>query len=209
MITSGNRNFMLALILVCSGCVDNAWFEAPQPENVKDEKSVPRKLRGEYISLSDSSHLMISPALIYRRKIIALKTPLSELDSTERVHIKNHTSADGDTTYQIARDSLFITVVNRDTLFQEKPGYALRKFKGYYFVSREMNINRWEVMKLARVRGGLVFGLITTKAELSELRAVTNQYADSVTHFRPTKDQFKKLVEQNGFRTEEKFVRIN
>jgi hypothetical protein len=202
--------------LILSACIDSARFEVPQPEGVQDEKSVPKKLFGKYLSTSDSSVLTINEYSIIKEKQTIEKGLKSILDSSERVmHDTSFTRIEFNLSLrltfvrrQIQRgDSVFIHTNSVDTLYLRNNRFVIRKFKGYFFLSKRIFSDSWQVRKLEKIKGGIIIGEIATKQELNELRAITEVH-DSTNTFKPTKQQFKKILQQDGFKSEEKFLRI-
>ena len=169
-----NRPIAFFIFILLASCVDSAHFEVPQPEGVKDEKSISKKLIGKYLAYDSTLLTITSHAMI--------KSNLTK-----------------------ATDSL--PKQNPDTLYFQSDKFRLRKFKGYYFLSQQIFEGAWQVQKIEETKDGLILGSIATKLELNNLRTIT-ETGDSTNVFKPTKQQFKKLIEQNGFRTEQRFLRI-
>jgi len=197
-----------------TSCENQVMFEIPQPEGQKNEKSIPKKIIGKYISESDSNiFLTISDEFIVQFSEGDEVSHISELDSVERaslkhdstffiveINLKSHVSIRDDSVYQHWRYA--------DTLFDFSDGGVLRKFKGYYFLNSEVEPNNWRVVKLGIVRSGLLVGKITSRKDVDNLRELTNKKDDTVYSFNPTRRQFKKFVKDEGFRNEERFKQI-
>ncbi|MBS1558735.1 MAG: hypothetical protein JST69_08390 [Bacteroidetes bacterium] len=203
------------LLLVLVSCVDVARFEVPQPEGVKDEKSISKKWVGKYLNLTDSTLLLVTQELIVKVASFNTKDALSKIDSADLMKMgslkQGRVEAGFDhaiTDFKIEGDSIFYHTTTHDTLFFQSERFRIRKFKGYYFLNKQIAPGSWEVYKLEKVKEGIITGTISTKQELNELRAVTETYSDTIYRFRPTRKQFKKLLQENGFKTEQKFLRI-
>jgi hypothetical protein len=97
-----------------------------------------------------------------------------------------------------------------DTLFNVSPNNILKKFKGYLFLSDRNGENSWVVKKISLKRGVLTFGSISGREEIQKLKEIAETAADTTsTHFNLTKSQFRKFVRQDGFGTEETFMRMS
>jgi len=193
--------------------INELSFEAPQPEGQDDEKSIPQKLIGAYLSLSDSSLLTITTTTIINSHQITETRLFSKMDSADRVVSKHDTTYSGELfkskIHIIVRgDSVFEKMSYSDTLFNFLRGDILRKLNGYHFINRQVTPNHWTVKKLDATRKGLTIGLVTSMEELNALREITNAKNDSVYTFRPTRKQWRKFLKEKGFQNEERYVKI-
>ncbi|MBS1489469.1 MAG: hypothetical protein JSS93_02980 [Bacteroidetes bacterium] len=204
-----------AFLLILASCVDVARFEVPQPEGVKDEKSISKKWIGKYLNLTDSTLLLVTQEMIIKITSSNTKEALSKIDSADLMKMRTLKQGRGEagfghsiTDFKIDGDSIFYHTTTSDTLYFQSEKFKVRRFKGYYFLNKQIAPGSWEVYKIEKVKEGITVGTISTKQELNELRAVTETYSDTVYRFRPTRKQFKKLLQENGFKTEQKFLRI-
>src|SRR6187401_1008284 len=85
------KTFILVL-LIFSSCENQVRFEVPQPEGLKNEKAIPKRLLGSYLSMKDSSVVVITRDQIIRFMKYDYSGPLTELDSADRANIKGDTS---------------------------------------------------------------------------------------------------------------------
>jgi hypothetical protein len=100
--------FLTTLALV--SCGDLVRFEEPQPAGQSNEKGIPERLVGQYLSLDDSARLVIASGLIIKYSVSVFS---DMIDSVDRKDIK------GDTTYSGTEDKLkFDIVVKGDSAFQ-------------------------------------------------------------------------------------------
>ena len=76
--------------------INELSFEVPQPEGQVDEKTIPQKMIGAYLSLSDSSMLTISKTTIINSHQITETRLLSKMDSADRVVSKHDTTYAGE-----------------------------------------------------------------------------------------------------------------
>jgi hypothetical protein len=204
------QGIIFLIIFILTACGELVRFETPQPEGQSDEKAIPRKLFGQYLALNDSSSLLISRDLIIRYSNYTFS---EKIDSTDRAEIK------GDTVYSgidhkiqfditIKGDSTFQNWNYIDTLFHVSRGDILRKFKGHYFLNQRISSNYWIVTKLTRIQNGLTLGKVEKKEDIQMLRELTGIKADTVFRFRPTKKELKRFIEENGFSSQDTYLKV-
>jgi hypothetical protein len=177
-------SILFAVILFGCG-EDRINFEVPQPEGLRNEKTIPKKAIGTYLSLNDSSTLSITKDQIIKIVDTDIKGVLSEMDSVDRVKIKHDTAfteVEGKTKFDInvKNDSVFYHIHYSDTLFLFSRGDILRKFKGYYFLNKERLPNYWNVIKLGVTKNGVVIGTISSEEDINNLKDLTSTKSDSV-----------------------------
>jgi hypothetical protein len=200
--------FLTTLALV--SCGDLVRFEEPQPAGQSNEKGIPERLVGQYLSSDDSARLVIASGLIIKYSVSVFS---DMIDSVDRKDIK------GDTTYSGTEDKLKFDIVVKgdsafqrwsyyDTLFDVKRGDILRKYKGHYFLNQQVSTNSWRVTTLAKIGNGLSLGTISTKDDLSNLRTVTETKSDTIFSFRPTKKEMKKFLKDKGFSHQDTFIKV-
>lgn len=172
----------------------------------------PKRLKGVYLSLLDSSTLSINDKLIQRIYDFDYKIHPNQLDSTTQ-HL-------GDTLIDIKTkkrelikkdgDSLLIHVYKVDTLFLIGVDNVLRKFRGYYFLNTRYDNASWLVEKVQLSKGQLVISEISKKEDIENLSKITGNDLDTISNynFTITKKKFKKFVSDNGFKDKETFLRI-
>jgi hypothetical protein len=210
------RFILIALLLnacIEKDSINELSFEVPQPEGQHDEKTIPQKLIGTYLSLSDSSLLTITKTTIINSHQITEIRLFSKMDSADRMMSKHDTAYSGELfksriNVVVRGDSVFEKMSYSDTLFNFLRGDVLRKLNGYHFINREVTPNHWTVKKLDVSRKGLTMGLVTSMEELNSLREITNAKSDSVYTFNPTRKQWRKFLKEKGFQNEERFVKI-
>lgn len=192
-------------------CEPPVTFSEPQPNNKKNLSEFPNLLQGQYLSLADSSTLLIYENLIQRVYEYDYKINPNQLDSTLRIV--------GDTVINIESkekflikyegDSLIAHIHYIDTLFQMNKDNVVRKFKGYYFLNNRYDKDIWEVKKIELSKGQLVISSVSTKLDLENLKEITETTQDTIPpyNFTATKRQFKKFVKNNGFSDNETFIK--
>lgn len=203
----------LAMSLILGSCVgdfDIVSFEKPQPEGLSNEKGLPKRFAGEYISLNDSSRLTITPRLIIKYTIEDFSGRLDSSDLKETKGDTSYSVKDSKITFNIRvkGDSAFQTWIYNDTLFDASRGDVLRKYKGRYFLNKQLSADSWWVRTLTKIDNGVTLGSISTKEEIDNLRELTQTKSDSVYSFRPTKKELRKFLKANGFSDKDTYIKI-
>lgn len=168
-------------------------------------------MQGRYLSLSDSSALVIGDKLIQRIYDFDQKIHPSQLDSNSRLSGDTIINLTTNAKEVIKRDgdSLVTHIHHIDTLFVMDYDNVVRKFKGYYFLNKRHDKESWGVRKIELSKGQLVVSRISTKQEIENLKTITETTQDTVApyKFATTKKQFKEFLKNNGFSDSETFVR--
>lgn len=197
----------LSTVLLFS-CGDDVRFEVPQPEGRGDEEAFPKKIRGVYRNLKDSSLLTITADQITRRFNTKFVLHKSYLDSA--IRIKGDTSfydAEDKADIVVKGDSVYGRLKYSDTLFSISPYGKLRIFKGYYFLNTEKSFNNWEV-KLMNFKGKELTVLYDwNETDLVKMRQITHA-SDSTRKFKPSKGQLKKFLQEKGLKDGDKYKKI-
>jgi hypothetical protein len=203
-----------AIIILTSlvACEPPVTFTEPQPTDTDNLSNFPRRLKGVYLSLSDSSTLSINDKLIQRTYDFDYKIHPNQLDSTARLSGDTLMNVETKERELIKRDgdSLLIHIHNVDTLFLMNYDNVVRKFKGYYFLNTRYDKTSWSVEKMQLSKGQLIISGISTKEDMENLKEITETAQDTVANynFTATKRQFKKFVKNDGFRDSETFVKL-
>ena len=203
-----------AIIILTSlvACEPPVTFTEPQPSDTDNISKFPRRLKGVYLSLSDSSTLSINDKQLQRTYAFDYKIHPNQLDSNTRLS--------GDTLIDIETkkkelvkrdgDSLLIHIHGIDTLFLMDYDNVVRKFKGYYFLNTRYDKTSWSVEKMQLSKGQLIISSISKKEDIESLKEITETAQDTVAtyNFTTTKRQFKKFVKNDGLRDSEIFVKL-
>ncbi|MBX7109676.1 MAG: hypothetical protein K1X61_13575 [Chitinophagales bacterium] len=214
-LTKAKRQELTYLVIITLsalfyGCEPVVTFNEPQPAGVDDLPAFPVRLQGNYLSLADSSTLMISDKLMQRQYDVYYKTHRNKLDSNEiligdtlinvKTKEKNIILFDG--------DSIINHLRYTDTLILLDADNVVRKWKGYYFINSRYNGDSWEVRKIKLSGGKLIISSIASKAALDELQEMTSSEQDTIAPytFSVNRQQFSKFVQHNGFSDDEVFV---
>ena len=193
-------------------CEPSVTFTEPQPVDTDNLSEFPRRLKGVYLSLSDSSILSINDKQIQRTYDFDYKIHPNQLDSTARLSGDTLINLETKERKLIKRDgdSLKIHIHSVDTLFQMDYGNVVRKFKGYYFLNTRYDKTSWAVEKMNLSKGQLIISSISTKEDIENLKKITETTQDTVTNYNFTvsKKEFKKFVKNDGFSDSETFVKL-
>ncbi len=199
---------ILTSLLSCDPVVS---FTEPQPLNMKNLSDFPRRIQGKYLSMEDSSTLIINNKLIQRIYDYEQKIHPSQLSADEKLS--------GDTLINQATnekilvmfdgDSILYRLHYTDTIFLINYDNVVRKFKGYYFLNTRFGKNGWEVKKLQLSKGQLVVSSISGQSDIDNLKAIAETVQDTTLpyQFKATKKQFKKYIRNEGFSDNEIFLR--
>jgi hypothetical protein len=185
-------------------------FTEPQPFGVKNMSNFPKRILGNYFSLSDKSLLKISDKYIIRINDFDVKFHPNELDSTESIigdtliEKRPHEKA----LVKKVGDSLIYHIHKIDTLFQLNNTHVLKKFKGFYFINTKYDTLGWVVKKLALSKGRLTISSIS-KQDFKQLKALSENPKDTIPPYKiiATHRQFRKFILNNWFSDDEIFVR--
>lgn len=206
---------LISIIIILTSlvaCQPPVTFTEPQPVDTDNLSNFPRRLKGDYLSLSDSSILSINDKLIQRTYDFDYKIHPNQLDSIARLSGDTLINTETNERKLIKRDgdSLKIHIHSVDTLFQMDYDHVVRKYKGYYFLNTRYEKASWAVEKMNLLKGQLVISSISTEKEIENLKEITGTVQDTLTNYNfiVTKKQFKKLVKNDGFSESETFVKL-
>lgn len=202
---------IILLIGLCT-CESPVTFTEPQPANTDNISKFPKRIKGNYLSLSDSSTLKISENQIERTYDFDYKIHPNQLDSTTQISGDTLIDIESNKRELIKRegDSLVIHIHSVDTLFQMNYDHVVRKFKGYYFLNTRFNKTSWSVEKMQLTKGQLIISRISKEQDIENLKEITETAQDTLANynFTVTRREFKKFVKNNGFTDSETFVRL-
>lgn len=203
---------VLVVLISQVSCEPPVIFNEPQPTNTGDLSKFPNRIQGLYVSIDDSSTLLIDNSRMIRSYDYDYSLHPNQLDSTSQ--LEGDTLIDHKTNERMlinySGDSLIIHVHCMDTLFQLDDDHIAKKFKGFYFLNTRYDKAGWEVKKVQLTKGQLMISSISTKSDLEILTAITETPQDTIPPytFTPSKKQFKEFVTTGGFRDNETFIRL-
>lgn len=192
---------VLLFCIVLSACKPVVTFNQPQPEGVDSLTAIPKKLIGRYVGNDGASMLIIDRnemILQYDYELKQLKDSVNWEDMTKEERNK----------FIVEGDSVIEHVIDSDTLFIFSEDFALKKYKGYYFISSRYNENSWFVQKLKLQKGILTIGTISTEDELKTLEKINESPVDTTSYqIKFSRKQFHEYIDNEGFSDVDTFVR--
>jgi hypothetical protein len=205
---------ILTLIIITSlfACDPPVTFNEPQPVDTDNLSKFPKRLQGKYLSLSDSSFLVVNEKLIQRIYDLDQMMHTNQLDSNSQLSGDTLINLVNNSKEVVKRngDSIITHVHYIDTLFQINYDNVVRKFKGYYFLNKRYDKESWEVQKMKLSKGKLMISSISDKNDIESLKTITESSEDTVApyNFTASKKQFKEFLKNNGFSDSETFVKL-
>jgi hypothetical protein len=205
--------FLLVILLVTNfwSCEPPVTFTEQQPINVANLSKFPKNALGQFVSLNDSSQLIVSENMIKRIYDYDFKMSTSDMDSALElvgdtlVNLITHEKAK----VVVFGDSLQLHVHEIDTIFQMDDDNVLRKYKGYYFINKLYGKASWEVKKMDVSRNQLIISTINAETEIEGLKQMAENEVDTVLPYKFTisKKNFKTFVKNEGFKNNEIFIK--
>ncbi|MEA2106383.1 MAG: hypothetical protein U9P82_06635 [Bacteroidota bacterium] len=211
--------FILFLILFFVSCSPYIWFQSPQPEGRKNLDTFPNELIGKYVSVSDSSIIIINSDKVikqYHEKLMMSNTEFYEEtgDSiakdtsflfTDNWHIK----------MKAFGDSVKVFSWKDETLFQISDDQLLREYKGYYFLNTKDTNNLWKVEILRQAKDTLEYDDILKKEDIDKIKSITavkeikDTTREKITRYylNPSKRELREILKTRS--RGEKFFRIH
>jgi len=205
---------ILTLIMITSlfACDPPVTFNEPQPVDTDNLSKFPKRLQGKYLSLSDSSFLVVNEKLIQRIYDLDQMMHTNQLDSNSQLSGDTLINLVNNSKEVVKRngDSIITHVHYIDTLFQINYDNVVRKLKGYYFLNKRYDKESWEVQKMKLSKGKLMISSISDKNDIESLKTITESSEDTVApyNFTASKKQFKEFLKNNGFSDSETFVKL-
>ncbi|KAA3651861.1 MAG: hypothetical protein DWP98_01975 [Bacteroidetes bacterium] len=191
---------LIIIFMSLYACEPPITFTEPQPINTANLPKLPRQLHGNYLSLTDSSSLIISNTLIQRIYDFDYKIHPNQLDSTSKLNGDTLTNVNTNesTIIQWKSDSLIIHINSIDTLFQLNYNHIIRKYKGYYFLNTRYDNTSWTVEKMQLSKKHLTISGISKAQDIESLQEFTSNppNANAKQEFTATKKQFKSLLKR-------------
>jgi hypothetical protein len=109
----------------------------------------------------------------------------------------------------VTGDSIIVHHQGIDTLFAVSSQGVLKKFKGYFFLNRQLASSYWEVYRLSLEKNMLIIGHITDSTDIALLKELSENTHDSTGYvFRPTQKQFNTYLKRDGFKNRDTFMRV-
>ncbi len=213
--------FFLLVASVLSACETESKveFREPQPSGKKDEQQFAARFRGEYANPEERTGLLITDKAVIRITRATIAVAKAEIDSMPDYRLKRgklYGPELGKPMPFVRRgDSLLVDFAAEDTLFVIAPGQVLKYYKGSYLLNHQRENGTWHAVRLGfNGKNQLEIGQITDSLAIQTLKEVTPvediKEDEQVVGYRtsPTKKEFKALLQKDGFKAEETFIRI-
>lgn len=206
-----------SILILIAACEEPVKFSEPQPKDIGNLSSFPRRIKGTYKSINDDYIIEISDRLIIRKFKANIYLSKTELDSSKNLQLKGNILIDKDNNLAfkvtIQNDSINGFAVQADSIFVLKDENRLRKFNGHYFLNTKLDNGFFVQMLTSEGSGRLTISSIK-KEELDNLKTISavDEPDDSLLanyQFTLTKKEFKNFVnEMHGFRSTEVFQKV-
>ncbi|MGE0088252.1 MAG: hypothetical protein AB7S50_02105 [Bacteroidales bacterium] len=203
-----NRKIILFLILIfLIGCGPFIYFKSPQPAKKSNLSSFPKDLFGSYLSLSDSSIIVIESQKIVKKRFENMIMSFDEYSKeTGDTLFRDTTFLFTDNwliNMKTVGDSIDVKSSRVEEFFSISNKNILRKYKGYYFLNYEDTNNLWRVEILKLENDTLELGNILTKEDLEKIKSFTifESYTDTTEpgkstkyYLNPSKREVRKIL---------------
>ncbi len=195
-----------ALILLAATCDPKVKFENPQPKGKKNLDALPADVQGKYLELADSSILTIDSKMIVKEvlKIARLtKQQLwAEIDTVFEIDTIVPVAGNMTVEFDFYGDSVQLTTLDVDTLFNLPDGDILRKYKDIFFLNTPLKNELWKVQIMGIKGDSLMLTSLVPLAEIDSISPLTriitirDTTEDKVEEYRlnPSTAQLKKIL---------------
>jgi hypothetical protein len=175
--------FLLLFLFSCGRLTEIPAFDSPQPAEEEELKGIPAELIGKYENLNDSGYLTITEKGVIIKIIHDLNTSIAELDSVERVNLKDtvYREGNGSMTVKVTYDSVFQHTIGFDTLYYFSRKYVIKKSNGYYFCNRKFH-DKWMVRTLRIANNGILISRLKSNENIKFL--VDDRFKDEMKFVR-------------------------
>ena len=219
-----NKIFALLFAsLFLRACDDKVKFDTPQPTLENNLTKIPKRLRGTYVAISDSTRLVIDEKRVIKWDRLSGKEPADSLvfsvnatkvieDTPKSIQI-NYENGGAKLEF-LENDSVFIEYSWADTLFEISNEHILRRYKGQYFLNFKDEENSWKVRCLSIDKDELRFSKAMMPEDVKEVQKITavkeiKSDSGKIIKYRlnPSKKELKSLM-KNHFHETEKYRKI-
>ncbi|MGM0406982.1 MAG: hypothetical protein ACQERU_03315 [Bacteroidota bacterium] len=172
------RNLLIFLFLIFfMGCGPYIWFKSPQPEGRRNLESFPNELIGKYISLSDSSAIIINANRIikqFHEELLMSKIEFKE--ETGDIPLKDTSFLFTDNWHikvKLFGDSVKVFSWKDEVQFEISDNQLLRKYRGIYFLNTKDTNDLWKVQLLHLTKDTLEFDDILMVGDMAKIKDIT------------------------------------
>jgi len=203
---------ILCILIGFTSCGPQVTFEKPQPDGIKNLLKFPKRIKGQFICLTNNKRIEITDNAIIETYEIELKENINQLDSNFK--LINDSVLDLNTNLKekinLIGDSIIMSSYYIDTLFMIDADNLVRKFKGYYFLN-SIDKYGWDVKKMEVKKGKFRISRIDSKEDIENLVALSDSKLDTLTnfHIKISRRKFKKYIRNEGFNDTETYFKTN
>lgn len=197
---------VLVLFTFLMACEPPVVFSSPQPDGVAALSEIPENYRGIYWCGADSINLLVKENAIYKSKLFNVALSKQEVDATEELTYTNgqlifKSNFESFPATQ-KNDSVFSTVILKDTIFSTRNGnHILKNFKGHLILNNKMIEDSWEVKIISKSENGYLTlsrvdypENLTNLDSIASIKYVEDSYREQII-VSPTKAEFGQLLE--------------
>jgi hypothetical protein len=212
------KTFVFILLIFLIGCGPYIYFKSPQPDRKKNLASFPKSLIGTYISLNDSSLLIIDAKKIVKKRFENMFMSIESFKEETGDTIMKDTSFIFTDNWlikmKVVGDSVYVNSSREEDLFTISDDQLLRKFKGYYFLNFKDTNDLWRVELIKITKDTLEFGSILTKEDIERIKGITsvesktdtsNSGKSTIYYLDPSRREIKKILKKRT--SGEKFIK--
>lgn len=169
--------FIFLFLLFFVGCGPYIWFKSPQPEGRKNIETFPNELIGKYISIADSSVIIINANKIIKQYHEKLLMSKFEFQDETGDSLTNDTSFSFTDNWHVKvkafGDSVKVFSWKDDVQFEISDSQLLRKYRGIYFLNAKDTNDLWKVQILHLDDDTLEFDDILTADDIKKIKLIT------------------------------------
>ncbi len=166
---------LFAILLVRCIIGPDVRFPEPQPEHKRNLVDFPNKYIGTYMSLEDSSALIIDKYNIFQKWKAIIKCSNTEMNDLMDTVFTEDTEYFVDNWFvkvDIEQDSPFLYANSVDTLFRISEEGVLRSYKGHLFLNDKIEEGCWKVRLMKLKNGQLDFYELIEPSQIDSLSEV-------------------------------------
>ncbi|HSH52568.1 MAG TPA: hypothetical protein VK982_12660, partial [Bacteroidales bacterium] len=173
------KNILILLfILFFVGCGPYIWFKSPQPEGRKNLDTFPNELIGKYISIDDSSVIIINKYKVIKQFYEKLLMSKIEFQQETGDSLPKDTSFLFTDNWHIKvksfGDSVKVFSWKDEVQFEISDGQLLREYRNIYFLNSRDTGDYWKVKILSMNSDTLEYDDILIKEDINKIKSITS-----------------------------------
>lgn len=209
---------MLCLVALLASCNEDARirFKDPQPVDAEPQSAFYGDVLGRWMSLEDSSVLVVTPEAIVRQDPVVSKIAIKEIGDSVSVTVKGDSYYMNDTILlgrRLGADSIALVIAGPDTIFSIGPDHILKYQKKQWFLNDRKETG-FLVRRLTQVKKDILsYDQLDYNADGSKIKEATDvstvlEDSTEMISAQPSAKQFRRFLRKDGFAKRERFVRI-